>query len=73
MKNEENTEREGLTDDPLHFGHQATRWRRRGLLREVTGVEDVVHRRAVLAVVEQLVMLGVLINRRATLARDAPR
>lgn len=49
-----------LTDDPLHFGHQATRWRRRGLLREVTGVEDVVHRGAVLAVVKQLVMLRVL-------------
>lgn len=49
------------TDDALDFGHQATGWRRRGLLREVTGVEDVVHRGAVLAVVEQLVMLGVLV------------
>lgn len=54
------TQNGGLTDDPLHLGHQATGWRRRGFLRKVTGVQDVVHRRAVLAVVEQLVMLGVL-------------
>lgn len=48
------------TYDALHFSHQAAGWRRRGLLREVTGVEDVVHRGAVLAVVEQLVVLGIL-------------
>lgn len=47
-------------DDALHFSHEATRGRRRGLFREITGVEHVVHRGAVLAVVEQLVMLGVL-------------
>lgn len=52
----------GLTDNALDFGDQATRWRRGGFLREVTGVEDVVDRRAVLAVVQQLVMLGVLKN-----------
>lgn len=46
----------------MDFGHQAAGWRRRGLLREITGVEDVVHRGAVLAVVEQLVMLGILHN-----------
>lgn len=49
------------TDDALDFSHQAAGWRRRGLLREITGVEDVVHRGAVLAVVEQLIMLGILI------------
>lgn len=54
------TQNGGRTDDPLHFGHQATGWRWRGFLRKVTGVQDVVHRRAVLAVVEQLVMLRVL-------------
>lgn len=49
-----------LTDDALDFGHQATGWRRWGLFREVTRVEDIVHRSAVLAVVEQLIMLGIL-------------
>lgn len=49
-----------LTDNALHFGHQATNRAGGGLLREVTGVENVVHRGPMLTVVEQLVVLGVL-------------
>ena len=49
-----------LTDNALHFGHQATGRAGQSLLREVTGVEHVVHRGPMLTVVEQLVVFGVL-------------
>lgn len=49
-----------LTDDALDFGHQAAGWRRWGLLREVTWVEDVVHGGTMLTVVEQLIMFSIL-------------
>lgn len=59
-KNKSANDRGRLTDNALHFGHQATGRRRGGLLGEVARVEHVVHRGPMLAVVEQLIMLGIL-------------
>lgn len=49
-----------LTDNALDLGHEAAGRRQRGFLREVTRIQDVVNRCAMLAVVEQLIMLGIL-------------
>lgn len=49
-----------LTDESLDPGHQAAGRRRQRLLREITGVQDVVHCGAVFTVVQELIVFGVL-------------
>lgn len=54
-----------LTDNVLHFGDQAAGGAGPSLLREVTGVQHIVHRCPMFTVVEELILLGVLIKARA--------
>ena len=53
-----------LTDNVLHFGDQAAGGAGASLLREVTGVQHIIHHGPVFTVVEKLILLGVLIEAR---------
>lgn len=53
-----------LTDNVLHFGDQAAGGAGPSLLREVTGVQHIVHHGPMFTVVEKLILLGVLIKAR---------